>query len=151
MSSFYEWEIPAWPVKEDVVLRRHRIKLATRYELALTSVRQKSPVSEAESGLGRGHTATKHLELEVAALMFTLTTEVLYLNPEGARRKCTLFPTVQMDSSLFHSILTLLQGGCIFVNDECLKYAHGMLCNHTANIQANIFYVYIYFCLHSNP
>lgn len=36
MCSFYERESPEWPVKEDVVLRRHWMKFAKRYELSVT-------------------------------------------------------------------------------------------------------------------
>lgn len=46
------------------------MKVAIRYELSVTPVRQKSPVREAEAGSGRGHTASKQLELEVAASTF---------------------------------------------------------------------------------
>lgn len=57
------------------------MKLAIRYELSVTSVRQKSPVSEAQAGQGAGHTASKQLELEVAASTFTPVTKGLNINP----------------------------------------------------------------------
>lgn len=57
------------------------MKFAIRYELLLTPVRQKSPVSEAEARQGTGHTASKQLELEVAALTFTTVTKGQSVKP----------------------------------------------------------------------
>lgn len=81
VCSFYERESPEWSGKEDVVLRRHRMRFAIRYKLSVTPVRQKSPVSESEAGQGTGHTASKQLELEVATSTFRPVTKALKINP----------------------------------------------------------------------
>lgn len=53
------------------------MKCGVRYELSVTQVRQESPVSEVEAGLGTGHTASKQLELDGAGLTFTSVTRGL--------------------------------------------------------------------------
>lgn len=102
MCSFYAREGPEWPVKEDVVLRQHRVKFAIRYELSVTPERQKSPVSESEAGPGTGHTASKQLELEVAASTFTPATKGLNINPLRGSEELYIVPecTNRLQSSL---------------------------------------------------
>lgn len=53
------------------------MKFVKRYELSVTPVRQKSPVSESEAGQYTGHTVGKQLELEAAGLTFTPATQGL--------------------------------------------------------------------------
>lgn len=57
------------------------MKFAIRYELQVTPVRQKSPVSKPEASQGTGHAASTQLELEVTASTFTSVTKGVNINP----------------------------------------------------------------------
>lgn len=66
------------------------MKFAIRYELPVTLVRQKSPVSKA--GQGTGHTASKQLDLEVAASTFTPVTKGLNMNSTSGSEELYVVP-----------------------------------------------------------
>lgn len=101
MCSFYERESTEWPVKEDVVLSPYWMKFAIRYDLSLTPVRQKSPVSEAKAG-----------QYNHIASCRSSCTQHLYQWPRdwlwprwSVLRTCTLYLNTQTQTSFIFLLL----------------------------------------------